>query len=143
MDPIGFGLENYDMQGRYREHDDGLPECPIEGQGALPDGLGNFSGPAELAEILLDNGYIDACVMEQLYQFAVGPRGRRGRAAGGRCPHRRLHANGYDMRELLLSFVTNERFASARADGGVAMTSIEDVPARSRAGWSSGRRSST
>ena len=23
MDPIGFGLENYDMAGRYREFDDG------------------------------------------------------------------------------------------------------------------------
>ena len=25
MDPIGFGLENYDIAGRYRTHDDGLP----------------------------------------------------------------------------------------------------------------------
>src|SRR5690606_15688832 len=29
FEPIGLGLENFDMAGRYRAHDDGRPDCPI------------------------------------------------------------------------------------------------------------------
>ena len=29
LDPIGYGLENYDIGGRLRTHDDGHPECTI------------------------------------------------------------------------------------------------------------------
>ncbi|MFM1918649.1 MAG: hypothetical protein RLZZ303_283 [Candidatus Hydrogenedentota bacterium] len=49
MDPIGFGLENYDPVGRWREEQAGLP---IDSLGTLPSGQ-SFNGPAELKEILL------------------------------------------------------------------------------------------
>ena len=71
MDPIGFGLENYDIAGRYREHDDGAPQCIIEGEGDLV-GVGTFNGPAELSDLLIANGDLDACVVDQLYQYAMG-----------------------------------------------------------------------
>lgn len=71
MDPIGFGLENYDMAGRFRTHDDGLPECVIEGEGEIV-GLGQFSGPGELAELLVDEGYIDECAVQQFLTYAIG-----------------------------------------------------------------------
>lgn len=70
MDPIGFGLENYDLAGRWRDHDDGAPQCEIEGSGELV-GVGTFSGPAELSDLVIDNG-IDACVAEHLYIYAMG-----------------------------------------------------------------------
>jgi hypothetical protein len=71
MDPIGFGLENYDLAGRYREHDDGLPECAISGEGELPP-YGSFSGPAELGALLVDSGAIERCVVQQVLTFALG-----------------------------------------------------------------------
>ncbi|MBC8070104.1 MAG: DUF1592 domain-containing protein [Deltaproteobacteria bacterium] len=71
MDPIGFGLENYDKTGRYRTHDDGKPECVIEGDGELT-GIGEFSGPGELASLLLGADVLDACVTQQLYRYAIG-----------------------------------------------------------------------
>lgn len=70
-DPVGFGLENYDEAGRFREHDDDRPECTIEGQGELV-GVGAFSGPAELASLMIQEGGLDACVVTQLYRFAIG-----------------------------------------------------------------------
>lgn len=73
MDPIGFGLENYDNQGRYRTTEDGKPECSIPGEGAI-DGVGSFSGPAELAELAIGSGALEACVVSQVYRFAVGRR---------------------------------------------------------------------
>ncbi len=34
LDPLGFGLENYDVVGRWREEDAGKP---IDARGVLPD----------------------------------------------------------------------------------------------------------
>ena len=71
LDPIGFGLENYDLGGRYREHDDGLPECAIDGAGQLPP-YGAFSGPAELADLLVTSGELERCLVQQYLSFSVG-----------------------------------------------------------------------
>lgn len=49
MDPIGFGLENYDVLGRFRTEDAGKP---IDSRGELPDGT-KFDGPRELKAVLL------------------------------------------------------------------------------------------
>lgn len=51
IDPIGFGLENFDPVGRWRELDGGKP---IDAAGVLPDG-GAFSGPRELKQRLVQN----------------------------------------------------------------------------------------
>ena len=71
MDPIGWGLENYDAAGVYREHDDGKPECTIDGQGEIAS-VGMFSGPAELAGLLADAGSLEACAVRQVVRFAIG-----------------------------------------------------------------------
>jgi len=49
MDPIGFGLENFDPIGRWRDEQAGQP---IDSEGILPSGE-VFNGPAELKRILL------------------------------------------------------------------------------------------
>jgi len=49
MDPIGFGLENFDPIGRWRDEQAGLP---IDATGELPSGE-TFAGPRELKDILL------------------------------------------------------------------------------------------
>ena len=50
MDPIGFGLENFDGLGRWRDKD---PQGrPIDASGVLPSGE-KFDGPVELRQALL------------------------------------------------------------------------------------------
>lgn len=49
MDPLGFGLENFDPIGRWRTQIGGEP---IDASGALPGGQ-TFRGPAELKKVLL------------------------------------------------------------------------------------------
>lgn len=71
MDPIGFGLEQYDAAGRYRTTEPNRPDCTIDGTGVF-DGVGNFNGPAELADLMLKAGGVDECVAEQLYRYGVG-----------------------------------------------------------------------
>lgn len=49
LDPIGFGLENFDAIGRWRDHDDS--GGPIDAAGELPGGK-HFAAPKELKAII-------------------------------------------------------------------------------------------
>lgn len=50
MDPLGFGLENYDVLGRWRSEIDGIE---IDARGTLPGDV-TFEGPDELKRLLLE-----------------------------------------------------------------------------------------
>jgi hypothetical protein len=50
IDPLGFGLENYDVLGLWRAEDGGKP---IDAKGELPDGA-RLDGPTELKQILME-----------------------------------------------------------------------------------------
>lgn len=49
MDPLGFGLENFDNLGRWRDTDRGQP---VDARGTLPSGQ-TFEGPAGLKSVLM------------------------------------------------------------------------------------------
>jgi hypothetical protein len=49
MDPLGFGLENFDPIGRWRTR---IGDQPVDASGVLPDGE-KFEGPAQLRQVLL------------------------------------------------------------------------------------------
>ncbi len=49
IDPLGFGLENYDAVGRWRDDSGGKPLDPT---GVLPGGV-KFNGPGELKKVIL------------------------------------------------------------------------------------------
>jgi hypothetical protein len=69
MDPIGFGLENYDVLGRWRSEDGGLP---VDASGSLPPG-GGFNGPEELKQRLLDRrGEFIKHLTRKLLGYALG-----------------------------------------------------------------------
>ncbi len=50
IDPLGFGLENYNVLGLWRTEDDGKA---IDSKGVLPDGA-TFDGPDEMKKILME-----------------------------------------------------------------------------------------
>ena len=69
MDPLGFGLENFDAIGAWRETDGGLP---IDAKGVLPDGR-SFGGPQELSALLRkDADAFRRCLTEKLLTYALG-----------------------------------------------------------------------
>lgn len=109
LDPVGFGLENYDQTGAFRVHDAGQPDCPISGEGTLDD-LGPFRGPAQLADRLVQAGPLDHCVVQQLFRFAVG---RPATAADDPWLATLLHTfrtQDHRFRALLLETVTSPEF---------------------------------
>ncbi|SFH71328.1 DUF1592 domain-containing protein [Planctomicrobium piriforme] len=69
MDPLGFGLENFDPIGRWRTETAGKP---IDATGKLPSGE-EFNGPAELKVILLNRKYdVLKHLTRKMYGFAIG-----------------------------------------------------------------------
>jgi hypothetical protein len=69
MDPIGFGLENFDAIGNWRDKDG---KSPIDASGKLPDGRA-FNGPVELAKMLRSQSDAFAeCIAEKIMIYALG-----------------------------------------------------------------------
>jgi hypothetical protein len=70
MDPIGFALENYDGDGKWRSKDGGTV---IDNSGKMPDGS-TFQGPSGLKDLLLNkhrDEFIDTFT-EKLLTYALG-----------------------------------------------------------------------
>jgi hypothetical protein len=69
LDPLGFGLENFDGIGGWRTQDN---KQPIDSSGILPGGE-KFSGPAELRKVLLGKAdMFRRCFAEKLITFGLG-----------------------------------------------------------------------
>lgn len=69
MDPLGFGLENFDAIGQWRDQDQGLP---IDARGELPGGR-TFTGLVELRQVLLERqADFRRCVAAKLLTYALG-----------------------------------------------------------------------
>jgi hypothetical protein len=69
LDPLGFGLENFDAVGAFREQDGTFK---IDPSGELPDGS-KFSGPAELRKVLLKRADLfRKNLAEKMLTYALG-----------------------------------------------------------------------
>ena len=70
MDPIGFGLENFDAIGKWRETDG---SAKVDAAGRLKTGE-EFKDAEELAEILVDHRRDDYlhCLAEKMLTYALG-----------------------------------------------------------------------
>lgn len=69
MDPLGFGLENFDAIGKWRDKDH---DSPVDPRGELPGGR-TFSGPVELRQILIERkAEFRRCVATKLLTYALG-----------------------------------------------------------------------
>jgi hypothetical protein len=116
MDPIGFGLENYDAAGAYRTKDG---DFDIDNTGTLPDGR-TFVGAKGLKEILRSKS--DAFAhnfSEKLMTYALG-RGleRFDRPVVDQITHD-LAQNNYKFTALVTAIVDSRPFQMRSKDGGV------------------------
>jgi len=118
MDPLGFGLENYDAIGRWRSEDAGMP---IDASGTLPP-QGGFNGPEELKARLLARqgeflrhftrkllGYALGRELDEFDQCVVDRTLRRLAAAENRA--------GVVVEEIVASFPFRHRYHKATAAG--------------------------
>ncbi len=69
LDPLGFGLENFNAIGQWRDKDN---QVKIDASGVLPDGA-KFDGPTELRKTLLAKADLFRhCLAEKLLTYALG-----------------------------------------------------------------------
>jgi hypothetical protein len=70
MDVYGLGLENFDMQGKWRTDYAALNNAPIDASGVLPDGR-SFSGPGEMISVLAADPAVSSCIAQKVMAYSL------------------------------------------------------------------------
>ena len=115
MDPLGFGFENYDAIGSWRQKDG---KFDIDPSGTLPSGK-TFKGPAELKTVLKERSQeFSRCLAEKMLTYALG----RGLEYYDKCAVDQvvsaLEKNQHKFSSLVISIVNSDPFQKRRGDGG-------------------------
>ena len=114
MDPIGLALDNFDLTGRWRIRENGMP---LDTRGELYDGT-PVSNPAELRQALLQRP--DAFIRNftaNLLAYGLGRRVEYYDMPAVRAIAREAAANGNRMSSFLLGVVNSAAFQMSRAEG--------------------------
>lgn len=127
MDPIGFGLENFDWMGRWRDAESNGQ--PLDASGQLPSGE-KFNGVVELREVLLAH---KEEFLRHLTGKVLGYALGRGMQDGDQCTIQKLvdslSRNNYEARRLIREVVLSTPFRNY--DPGAALVT-EAGPKRQR-----------
>ena len=114
MDPIGFGMENFDALGEWREKDGNYA---IDPGGKLVSGE-EFKGPAEHKNILLTkkNAEFVHCLSDKMLTYALG----RGTTYLDKCAldqvGKGLARNNYKFSALITEIVSSVPFQMCRGE---------------------------
>ncbi|MBX6314621.1 MAG: DUF1585 domain-containing protein, partial [Isosphaeraceae bacterium] len=111
MDPLGFGLENFDAVGAWRDREGPFP---IDASGTLPSGQ-SFQGPKELKAILKEKQKeFTRSFTEKLLTFALG----RGLEYYDRCTVDQISdavaQKGHKFSDLVVAIVQSDPFRMRR-----------------------------
>ena len=114
LDPIGFGLENFDAIGRWRDQDDNGQ--PIDASGELPGGS-RFSSPQELKAMIA--GRLDDFsrnLVEKLLAYALCRRLEGYDEIVVDDLMQEIAQDGYRMQTLITAVVTSYPFTHRRTE---------------------------
>ena len=114
LDPIGFGLENFDAIGRWREQD--AQGQPIDSAGELPGGE-SFSGPKDLKNIIAGRSDdLARNLVEKLLAYALGRRLEGYDEIVVDELMQQIAGDGYRMQTLIKAVVTSYPFTHRRVE---------------------------
>ncbi len=107
MDPIGFGLENFDLVGAWRDRDG---RTPVDASGQLVDGT-KINGPGDLRQALLGRSQaFVTTATEKLMTYALGRPLHADDRPAVRAIVRRGGSNDYRFSALVLGVVESAQF---------------------------------
>jgi len=114
MDPLGFGLENYNAIGKWRTMDG---KFPVDASGTLPNGK-SFGSPAEMRALLTEQlPQFARVVTDKMLTYSLG----RGLGPADRRTEediqRRWAASGYAFQTLIFEVVHSLPFQARRGEG--------------------------
>jgi Protein of unknown function (DUF1592)/Protein of unknown function (DUF1588)/Protein of unknown function (DUF1587)/Protein of unknown function (DUF1585)/Protein of unknown function (DUF1595) len=115
IDPLGFGLQNFDAVGAWRDHD---ADAAVDSSGTLPDGRA-FRGPAELVAAVAERpDEFARCLTRKLLTYGLG-------RSLGLSDHdaierivRHTANNGYRFSSLVIALVRSDVFQNRRVQPG-------------------------
>lgn len=110
IDAYGFGFENYDEVGHYRETDVGLP-VDASGRVTGTDNDGDYQGAVELQARLAAGTTLNACVTEQFFRYANGRLIEGADACHVERLQQQFNESGGDLRALLIDIASQPEFA--------------------------------
>ncbi len=130
MDPIGFGLENFDWMGRWRDKEDNGE--PVDASGELPSGK-KFNGPVELRDALLANKteFITNLVGRML-GYSLGRRLQDGDDCTVQQIVQKLESDGYRGRTLIREIVVKRAVPEHTRRSGHRGCSTVIIPSSDR-----------
>lgn len=105
MDPIGFGLENYDGIGIFRTAENGVT---IDTLSELSGE--SFDGARELGAVLKNQRSASACVIRNLFRHSVGHIETTGELPTIYALEETFAKRGYHLQDLLIELVANPLF---------------------------------
>ncbi len=107
MDPLGFGLENLNAIGQWRDKDGNVP---VDASGALPGGR-TFRGPKELKTLMLqDRDAFVAGLTEKMMIYALGRGVERFDRPAMESIEKQVAAHDYRFSQLVLGIVNSLPF---------------------------------
>ena len=112
MDPIGLALDSYDVTGRYRFRENGMP---LDTRGTFYDGT-DVSTPSELTEVLMKRPIpLVRNFTSNLLSYAMGRRFEYYDQPTVRAIEREAEANDYRMSSFIMGVVRSDQFQMTRA----------------------------
>jgi hypothetical protein len=119
MDPIGLALDNFDVTGRWRLRENGVP---LDTRGTMYDGMA-VSSPADLSKSLLSRPIpLMRSFAENLMAYAVGRRVEDYDQPAIRVIVRDAEKEGYRMSAFITGVVNSPAFRYKRVESAVAET---------------------
>lgn len=109
MDPIGFGLENFDPVGRFRDTDHGAPIDPV----TQLDDLGSFQNPKQLGQLLRRSDRTVPCLVRNVFRMATGHVEVDGETGPLSELDSTFSQSGYHLRDLLVEVAASDAFRYA------------------------------
>ncbi len=119
IDGIGFGLENYDQLGRFREDEFGIP---VDASGQVLEATeerlnGKFNGAVQLSKRLADSAQVEDCIATQWYRYATGRVENDADGCSLQQVRDAFQASGGNFRELLVAITLSDAFRYRRPRG--------------------------
>jgi hypothetical protein len=115
INPLGFGLGNFDAIGKYKTTDEA--GFPIDASGTLLDGT-TFTTPGQLAAALANDPKVRACLTKQWFRFGFGHAESEADTHSLETAYGAFAGAGFDLRELLVAFVTTKSFLYRSVEAG-------------------------
>ncbi|MDC0723628.1 DUF1592 domain-containing protein [Nannocystis bainbridge] len=111
LDPLGFALENYDPIGAYRTLDSGLP---IDPSATIPD-LGEVFSARDIADLLVEDPRVTACIVKNFVRGALGHREGLGEIHALDDLEAELESNDHRLQHLLVELAASPVFRAVGA----------------------------